>query len=483
MMEIFWTVFPTVILLLLNLGIITAIILLLAHLGWYFSKVEQGSVVFINKGDAMKAVWPNIGGHKLSRSEDFEGRRWLVRTESKKERDSAFFHDSSILTLWFQKILWNKFGMRFIGIFWPYEHVHEFDIDRKRLVEGVDEETGKVSSLRARIVPSPNSNTVDSLRFLIPRPVFIEGIELAGDNSKIDLVLLPIFQLVIPALPIYYYKGNFFKLLDGAIEAAMVDFFATHRVAVHRKSNEFAHDTYDPESGQDGMTKDEYKKSFLPAPLTYAHWLKLKKTVDSPMENKLRLINCTKEYYVRLKEAAKKDREKEELLSHLNSLIYGIHESGNMKKDEKEMPATFRMIPGGIVPRYGFALTDFRLIDWAASGETKELSEALLKKQTEFHTAEGVREEAYGIRDAIKAKASGESERYRNIIDSLVQKGVNPETAARFLETTTRTENIKGSRVTTYVESGGKRPPVVVGTNSTTEKKPEVKDDVDQATN
>ena len=478
MMEIFWTVLPAVILLLLILGLSTAIILLLAHLGWYFSKVEQGSVVFINKGDAMKAVWPNVGGYKLSKSEDFEGRRWLVRTESKEEKDKAFFYGSSKVTLWFQKILWNKFGMRFIGIFWPYEHVHEFEIDRKRLVEGADEETGKVTSLRARIIPSPNSNIVDSLRFLIPRPVFIEGIELAGDNSKIDLVLLPVFQLVIPALPIYYYKGNFFKLLDGAIEAAIVDFFATHRVAVHRETKDFAHDTYDPNSNQDGMTVRDYKNHFLPSPLTYAHWLKMKKSENSPIDNRLRLINATSEYYTRLKEASKKDKGKEEIVNHLNSLTYGMYESKETGEVEKKMPLTFRKIPGGIVPRYGFALTDFRLIDWAASGETKELSDSLLKKQIEQHTAEGVREEAYGIRDAIMAKGFGESERYTNIIDSLIQKGIDPETAAGFLETLMRTENIKGSKVNTYVESGGGRPPVVVGTNPDTQNK-----DTDQPSN
>jgi hypothetical protein len=84
------------------------------------------------------------------------------------------------------------------------------------------------------------------------------------------------------------------------------------------------------------------------------------------------------------------------------------------------------------------------------------LAKALLQKETRFHEAEGVRQEAYGVRDAILARATGESSRYKQLADSLIEREVSPDVAAEVVRTQIRTENIGGkdSKVVTYVEGG-----------------------------
>ncbi|MGM0482461.1 MAG: hypothetical protein ACQEP6_01170, partial [Patescibacteria group bacterium] len=298
--------------------------------------------------------------------------------------------------------------------------------------------------------------------FLVPRPIYIEGVELAGDNSKVSLLLLPIFQQVIPSLPVYYYKGDFFNPLDGAIEAAMTNFFATHRVAIHKDTGEFAQDTYDPENGDDKGNKEEhYRELYDPSPLTYYYWIQLKKTEGSPIEDHLRSLNATQGYYQQLTNNPNMRR----LAENLDSLTHGIY-TRSSREGGDAATKVFNEIPSGIIPRFGFALISFRVVDWVAHGDTEELSRALLQKQTEMHRAAGVREEAYGRRDANIANGKGERSRNENNIKSLTENGVSPDMAARFLETSIRTENLGKTGITTYVEGGGSSSSIMVPASS-----------------
>lgn len=418
-----------------------AIILLLSNLGAYFTKIAQGTTIFISAGSSLRDILPNIGGYRMSKDEDLDGRHWLIAEADDDARLDAFFHNSQKGTIWFQKLLWKKFGVKFISLFWPHTNVHSFDIRKggRRRIEARTE-VGADAPLRSRVIDSPEKDTVvDSLLFMVPRPVYVEGIELAGDNSRINLLLLPVFRQVIPALPVYYLKGDFFTLLDAAVEAAMVDFFARHRVAVYRDGNEkkgqFAADSYNP-------SQQEHEGS----PLTYSHWLKLTKAGEgSPMEQQLRHLNVSKEYLAKLKTNGEASGE---LVSYIEKhLIAG---------EPVDMPggSISGMIPNGIVPRFGFALVSFRVVEWEVHKSTVALADSLLKKETELHTADGVRQKALGERDAILERATAESSRYVQLVNALVSKGVDPNVAAQVMATQLRTENIRDGKVTTYVEGG-----------------------------
>lgn len=438
------------------------VILLLSNLGAYFTKIAQGTTAFINVGDSLHAILPNIGGHMISKERDIEGQSWLI-PGTDDERTQAFFHESLPGTVWLQKLMWEMLGVRFTGWTWPNAGVHKFDIrSRKRIRERTG--VGKGEPLRSRVMDSTEPSTVvESLLFLVPRPVYMEGVELAGDNSKIDLLLLPIYRQVIPSLPVYNLKGDFFTPLDAAIEAAMVDFFASHRVAVYKgkskndpKKGQFAHDSYD--LPKDNDKKKEYENAYEESPLTYSHWLKLTKAgEESPVVKQLLRLNASKAYRDKLKE--------KKLADYVDEITHG--------ETAKEMPSEKlkEMIPSGIIHRFGFALVSFRIVEWEPHTDTEPLAKALLAKETELHTAEGVRQKAFGERDADKARAEGYRSRYLLPVQALIGMNVSPNVAAEVLATQLRTENIGGkdSKIVTYVE-GGASASVMVNSSQTPTK-------------
>ncbi|MDO8623868.1 MAG: hypothetical protein Q7R54_00755 [bacterium] len=434
-----------------------AIILLLAKLEAYFTTIDQGAIKTIDTGESLSAIWPNVDGYKMSEQEDLEGHKWLVRSKGKDDEMDAFFGDASFRP--FQEWLWKRFGVRFISIFWPQVSVHWFDIrSRLHLDDGVTLELG--TPLKKRITPSREPTTVvNSLLFTVPRPVYLGGVELAGDNSKIDLLLLPVYRAVIPSLSIYNLRGDFFTQLDAALEAVMVDFAASHRVAVFKptkrnnKGGQFAGDFYPQTADEKTRFKEWYgvdAKAVEASYLTYAFWLKLAKAGErSAIERHLHHLNLSEEYCQKLS-----NNGKTELADYALELT-----QEPIKKVAGDLS---RLIPTGIVPRFGFALVSFRVVDWEANGKTAELAVALLAKETKFHTAEGVRAEAAGVRDAIRARTDGESYRFKELVKALIEEtGVDSNIAAQVVQEQIRMENIRDSKLTTYVE-GGSRTSVMI---------------------
>ncbi|MFA6519790.1 MAG: hypothetical protein WCT41_03160 [Candidatus Paceibacterota bacterium] len=440
--------------------LVIAVILLLSNLGAYFTKIAQGTTAFITAGESLQEIVPNIGGYKMSEAVDLEGQRWLVPAKDEKEQIIALFRDAMFGTVWFQKLLWKKFGVKFISLFWPHTRIHEFDIRKggRRRIEARNE-VGADAPLRSRVIDSPVKETVvDSLLFLAPRPVYMEGVELAGDNSKINLLLLPVFRQVIPSLPVFNLKGDFFTLLDAAIEAAVVDFFAKHRVAVYKgekddpRKGQLAGDSYDPAQA---AQQEE-------SPLTYAHWLKLTKAGEgSPLEKRLRHLNVSREYVKKLA-----DKQKAELVAYIKSDL--VHAD-----DAADIPVgnVAQMIPSGIVPRFGYALVSFRIVEWEPHKSTEPLAKALLAKETELHAAEGVRQKSLGERDSKVANATGDSSLVTQVMDAFTKHNVDANVAAGVLETMVRTKNIGGSQITTYVEGGASASVMVPTSPSVSTKK------------
>jgi len=441
-------------------------IVILAKAEAWFTEIAEGTTVFISSAQSLEAIWPNVKGHRMSTSTDLQGHHWLIPESDKEEGMKVFFSDCLPGTKWCQKWLWKKLGIRSIGWLWPQHHVYHFDIRKDGRRRIVARETSD-APLRSRMVDSESveGHVVNHLLFVVPRPVYLESVELAGDNSMINLLLFPVFQQVVPAIPAYYLKGDFFTLLDAALEAAMIDFFASHRVAVYKEESrkgQFAGDFYDLPEQKDGENEinlkvriKDYEDKYESSPLTYAHWLKLTKTGErSPMERHLHSLNINEDYRDKLKARLGKDGkpagENDELVKYIKDITHG--------KPAQVTPGSkvAKKIPSGMIPRFGFALVSFRVVEWEPHKDTKALADALLAKEIFLHQAEGVRQEAEGVRDAILARAKGESTRYRQLAKALIDKGVTPDVAAKVVETQLRTENISGqsSKVTTYVESG-----------------------------
>src|SRR3989344_2345120 len=212
------------------------LIMVVANAQWQFTRIEKGNTAFIVKGDDLKSMLPNVDGYRVSKEKDLEGRRWLVKVnvnktpeEQRKEMREAFNRQLQFGTKWLQWILWNRLGIRFVSWFYPQIKVHKIHISMNRLMEarGVGGGEDKSENLQSRI--ESDEGDVDSLRFLVPRPSVVKGVELAGDNAKLDILVLAVFQTVIPALPVFYYKGKFMSLLDAEISAGIIDFCATYK--------------------------------------------------------------------------------------------------------------------------------------------------------------------------------------------------------------------------------------------------------------
>ncbi len=466
-----------------GMNIICAIVLIvfLSKMGWWFFQPQKGTIVFVNKGEDLKEVWVNVGSHKLSEVDDPDGKHWIVNEPDKDKIERARFRGSSLKLL--KKVLWSQ-GIRFIGLFWPHANVHRFNVDRRRLVEREEGTLESGDSLKKRVIASPNAGKeVNNLLFISYRPVYKQGVELAGDNSKINLLVLPTWQLVHPTTPVYYYMGNFYPLLDSAVEAGLENFFATHRVAVwkegnseNKEENEFAHDEWNPKSSHDEMNENMYKKNFMPAPITYSHWIKMRKASNSSLERHLFSYNATQKYYRKIKDEVgkkKTTKEKDEMkkilaqLDHLTQDQFKRKDTPNTPQNEL-LEDIHEGLGEGIIPGIGYAMIAFRLVEWEAHGDTKDLAEALQAKQTERARALGVIEKAQGRRKATVLEGQGESERYENLIRVQTQLGVHPDNASITLRETEKASKIGGkdSKVTHWFEksgqSGGGHPPIAI---------------------
>ncbi|MGM0629519.1 MAG: hypothetical protein ACQESA_03775 [Patescibacteria group bacterium] len=484
----------------------------LAELKMWLFVPARGGVYFIERGNDLKKIIPVVGGHKLSKSEDPEGRRWIVPEEDKAELEKSFFYGVKKSWLPFQKFLWYRYGIRVIDLWYPQVRVKEFEIDRKRhekipqTKEG--EERGK-QTLSYHVIESPNAGQkVDHLYFLSFRPIEKIGVELPDDASKIDLLILVNWQVVAPVTPVYYYGGQFYSLLDGIVESAIEDFMSTHKVATYKgegnndpKEGMFAHGIYDPKTGDDeGRKGKDYEKLYAPSFLNYRHWLMLGKAVGSPMERHLMKFNATRQYYERLKrkkeEAEKRhetvkgnsnipQKEKDEAknqfdglkeilkqIEHLTRDAYKGEESPEEKDIEKILSE--KGLGEGTI-QVGYAMTSISLVDFGPGEGTDKLDQAIRETETKRHLAFAEVEEAKGYKERETLRGEGDAKRYGRVINSQTELGVDPNVAAGVLRETEKSRNVgsKDSSITHWFEGGSDRPPIAINDTSNKEKKEE----------
>jgi len=340
-------------------------------------------------------------------------------------------------TKWFQWIIWDNLGIRFVSWIYPIIKVHKIHISMNRLREDKKKEDEEnISSpsvakkgeeedvpLRNRI--ESDEGDVDSLRFIIPRPMVVEGVELAGDNSRIDLLALSIFKVVIPSLPVFYHKGKFMPLLDAAVSAGIVDFFA-HPVKI---------------KGDDGAYEEVLVK--------YADWLQMPKGPGSEIEKHLCGLNASAKYYDQLKQAVGNNPEKEKLLNHLHSLIGG-------RPSNDELPS------GGLISTYGLFLESVRIVGWRADKSTRDLANAYQAEETETLKARGVRAEARGAGDAISVKGAAEAKRFHKLFRALIAEGASPDEALRTLRAFLQAGELKNIPNLQTLVLGETAPPAIM---------------------
>ena len=384
----------------------------------FFTKIPESHIVTVVKGKDLQRIIPNVGGYRMSNEVDLNGRHWLV-PRGPDETDKTG-----------QSLLERYFGITLISWLWPAVHIKQAHISMNKIRPRVD--GSPEASVQDMI--QVGEGDIDALRFVIPRPVLVARVEMPGDNSQVSFVILATVQTVIPAIPIFHFNGKFMPLLDARLVAGMIDFFSTEQVPVN----------------DDGKFDPKGKKR---SPVTFALLLNMSKHKDSPLHRHLLGLNASPEFRTKLEEAGKI-----ELVKALDHWI-GIP-SRPIRGKAKEDTSL------GFLPQYGFVLTSVEVIELEPDETTRELSNALRAKELETRRAEAVVAKATGAADAVRITANGDADalraiaaaqarRYSDLLEAQTAQGIDPETAARVLETEQRTGNIRDSNVTTYVEGGG----------------------------
>jgi regulator of protease activity HflC (stomatin/prohibitin superfamily) len=166
---------------------------------------REGTIASIVKGETFKTFVPRIEG-KTVRKKPFE-------TAPGEEEERWTIDDGESKPGLLEKLA----GVYWISITYPFTHLHSMTIDARRLSEGAKKDA-PISSL---VEHEPK--VIHELRWKFPRPVLVMGVELK-DNLRIDILTFITFEVVHPYLPIFVFGGDFFELLDSAVESAIIDF-------------------------------------------------------------------------------------------------------------------------------------------------------------------------------------------------------------------------------------------------------------------
>ncbi|QQR82516.1 hypothetical protein IPJ70_00095 [Candidatus Campbellbacteria bacterium] len=69
-----------------------------------------------------------------------------------------------------------------------------------------------------------DSKSVRELRWKIARPSFVPDVELGGDQTQVNFVVMVILQVTNVYKPVFEYGGNFLRAVDGIVANAVMDF-------------------------------------------------------------------------------------------------------------------------------------------------------------------------------------------------------------------------------------------------------------------
>jgi len=154
----------------------------------FFTRLESGNMKFIKTGDGLRKIIYNTPGFELDKDDVF------VPTTEKK-------------------------GRPWLGLYWiglpPFAKIHKFNIVKE--IENPEGEKPGDWILREK-----EEVTVDSLRFVFPRPYLLREVELK-DRTSVDVLVVIKFQVVQPFIPVFFFKGKFFENAGADIRATVSD--------------------------------------------------------------------------------------------------------------------------------------------------------------------------------------------------------------------------------------------------------------------
>ncbi len=186
---------------------------------------------FIVAGESPVKILHNLKDAWLDKNDE-------VTTEKSEEKAQ---YNNPLLNL-----LKDWLGIYWVSFLYPLREVFSFKIDKKRLV---DESTLKPGHTMADLVKVEVGQEVKSLRRFFPRPFYASSVELK-DGFPTNILVMTEFEVIRPKIPVMTYKGNFFPLLDTAVESAINDIGNTSTfmdliTTSTKKGSRFSHSVID----------------------------------------------------------------------------------------------------------------------------------------------------------------------------------------------------------------------------------------------
>ena len=396
---------------------LTVLMFISSERGWQFCKVVMGNIVTIVTGETFTDFFLNITGHKLSNQKDLQGRCWIISRDDggcdekvQLENEREEFKKNLLWgTRQIQWILWKKWGVRFVSWVYPHKRIHKFPISMNRAVEVSEIKDDTPLSGMIKTETDPTKTTVSSLRAVVPRLSYLRGIELGGDGSTINLLVLAILKVVIPNIPLEVHKGkNWLPNIDSALKEGFNDFFSWHLVSPASKP---------------GMRKPVPKPGVKPKKpvkqnVSLWDWNQMSKGNNSPLHQHMASLNFSQAYRDELETAGKN-----ELVKYLDSF------PKTSSKGRSSARAT-----GCLLESYGCILVELEIIAWEpCDTTTTALMQSYLKKETAKGEAGGVIEKARGDARRIALLGTAEGSRFANAANKLFANGVPKSQIASIL--------------------------------------------------
>ena len=175
------------------------------------TSVPEGEVRYVVAGGKLIRHLANIPGHYVKEFHDETG------DETGRLRYKLSTTDKPLN--WLQR----KWGVFWVSWLYPARKLYSFSLKVTRMKSPA--EMGPDSSLRDWVEYDTKSE-VRGLRWRFPHPLFVGEVELGKDRTKVDFVLVVIYEVIDPYTPIFIYNGDFFRPTDAAITNAVMDFGA-----------------------------------------------------------------------------------------------------------------------------------------------------------------------------------------------------------------------------------------------------------------
>lgn len=175
----------------------------------YPTKVGKFTVTEIKNPDGTLKVAPNT---------------WYLEDKSITVKEAILLGDPDHKpdTLWKAVRQWlrHRWGFFWVGITYPQTHIHKFQVIKSRLRRDLEQKQGPITEM---IEVDSTPAEVDHLLWRFPRAILVGGIEFA-DRLTANLVVLSNFQVVMPNIPVFIYKADFFPQIESLVRSTVIDY-------------------------------------------------------------------------------------------------------------------------------------------------------------------------------------------------------------------------------------------------------------------